>query len=217
MIPAVAHRIWLDDPLPATFERYWQRFAELHPGWELHDWRSTADVPQLINQDPFDAAREITDDWKRFQADLLRLELLWLYGGVYVDADVEPLKPLDPLLGAEAFIAYSPNRRRDGKRLLTQAVMAARPQHPFIEACIEAVPGSVERYRGKSLAMMVGPHMVHRVWESREWPDVLTLPEQTFHPQSIRDRDHGRPADLDGAYAWHRWNNSARRRGKGAT
>jgi mannosyltransferase OCH1-like enzyme len=220
VIPKLFHRVWLDDSLPETFSGWGERLRGLHPGWEVREWRDSSLVPWQCfkNRDLIKRAGEICPrDAKRFAADLIRLELLWIYGGVYVDCDVEPLKAFDPLLDSEAFIAYSPNRGPKGERLLTQAVMAARPHHPFIGACLQAVPESVERYAGRPLAQMVGPWMVHRVWESQTWPDVLTLPEQMFHPQSIRDRDRGRPADLDGAYAWHHYNSSARRRGKGAT
>jgi len=212
VIPKRLHRVWLDDPLPDEFAGYGRRLVELHSGWEVREWRYTADLPPLCNQGLFDRAQQLCPrDWKRFRSDLLRLELLWLYGGIYVDCDVEPLKPFDPLLGCEAFVVWSPNRHRGG-RVLTQAVIGAAAQHPFVAACIAAAAGSVERHGGKPLAQVVGPHMVQRVFESGEWPGVLALPEQTFGPQSIRDRDAGRPVDLDGALGWHHWANSRDRR-----
>jgi mannosyltransferase OCH1-like enzyme len=215
VIPRVLHRIWLDDPLPDEFAGYGRRLAQLHPGWELQEWRSTADLPlpSLRNWALFDQGREVCPrDWKRFRSDLLRLELLWLYGGIYVDCDVEPLRPFDPLLDHQAFVVWSPNRGPGGQRLLTQAVIGATPGHPFIGACLDAVAGSVRDHAGKPLAQMVGPWMVHRVWESSGWPDVAALPERTFGPQSNRDRNRGLPVDLDGAFGWHRWANTRDRR-----
>lgn len=215
MIPRVVHRIWLDDPMPALFADYGQRWQALHPGWEIRDWRDSAELPPLRNQALFDAARDLVPrDWKRFQADLLRLELLDQAGGVYADCDVEPLRPFDDLLGHQVLVAYSPNRGRDGQRLLTQAVLGAEPGHPFIDACITGMPEAVRRYGDRPLAQMIGPHHITRVWQASPH-GVQPLPEQTFYPQSVADRDAGRPADLDGAYCWHRWNSSLRRRGRG--
>lgn len=201
--------------MPPAFEAYGSRWRDLHPGWEVRDWRSTTELPTLRNQGLFDRAPEIVpNDWKRFQADLLRLELLYRYGGVYVDCDVEPLRPLDDLLDRDVIVAWSPNRGRDGKRLLTQAVLGSVPRHPFIGACLDGIPDAVRRYRGRPLAQMVGPHHIQRVWE--QCPHgVEPLSESTFYPQSVGDRDRGRPLDVGESYTHHRWNSSLRRRGRG--
>lgn len=208
MIPRIIHRVWLDDPMPDEFASYGARWADLHPDWTLIDWRHDADLPPLINQPLYDQAETLCPrDWKRFRSDLVRLELLHLYGGVYADCDVEPLKPLDPLLDHPAWIAWSPNRGPNGERVLTQAIMAAEPGNRWIMNCIYRAPEAVERHRGKPLAQVIGPWHVTRVWRDNTHA-VTVLPERTFHPQSIRDRDRGRPVDLDGCYGWHRWCNT---------
>lgn len=214
MIPRILHRIWLDDPMPDEFARNGADWLELHPTWSHTDWRRTEALPRLINQDLFDRAPQIVPkDWKRFQADLLRLELLWIYGGVYVDTDVEPLCPIDELLdGTECFVAWSPNRGPKGERILTQAVMGSTPGHPFIKACIDGIPEAVELYRGRPLAQMVGPWHVTRVYEDVMWsepdPRLTVYPESYFYPQSNADRDEGAEPDLTGAYGWHKWANT---------
>lgn len=208
MVPRLLHRIWLDDPVPDEVAAYGRDWARLHPEWRIREWRDSAGLPPLRNRDLFDNARQIAPkDWKRFQADLLRLELLWLYGGVYADCDVQPLRAFDPLLSnRRAIVAYSPNRFR-GKKILTQAVLASVPAHEWIDACIAGMPGSVCRYRGKPLAQMAGPHHVHRVWKQYHH-GVTVLPSWYFYPQSNRDRDAGRPVHLGDAYAWHKWANT---------
>lgn len=215
-IPRVFHRIWLDDPIPDQFEIWWKCWQELHPGWEFMSWDDSSLLPELRQQQIFERARRIIPrDWKRFQSDLLRLELLWRYGGVYVDCDIEPLKPLDPLLdGVEAFAGWSPNRGRRGERIITQALLGARPEHPWIGACLDAIPDAVERYRGRPLAQMIGPWHVTRAWEQH--PEAVTIfDEGVFYPQSIRSRDAGEQANLSDAYTHHRWNTTARKRGIG--
>lgn len=210
MIPSTIHRVWLDDPMPTEFEEYGRRWRELHPGWEVIDWRRSSDLPNLVNQDHFDRARELCPkDWKRYQSDLLRLELLWQYGGVYVDTDVEPLKPLDDLvngLPTGAFASWSPNKAGN-TRLLTQFILGSTPGHPWVKACIDGIPDATRAYGDRPLAQMIGPHHVTRVWRDRP-EDVTVFEPYVFGPQSNRDRDRGRKPDLSRAYAWHRWANS---------
>lgn len=209
------HRIWLDDDMPELFTEYGQQWRILHPDWDVTDWRHTEDLPKLINQDIFDHARDICpSDWKRFQADLLRLELLDQFGGVYADTDVQPLKPLDPLMDRRAWIAHSPHHDTQGRPLLTQCIMAAEPGHPFIRACIDTLPDAVERYRDRPLAQMIGPHHITRVWNQHP-QEVTIYPTAYFFPQSNPERDRGLTPDLSEAYVWHRWNTTLRKRGKG--
>lgn len=53
--------------------------------------------------------------------ELGRLWALWKYGGVYMDEDVEVIKPLDPLLDDKFFIGY------EDERYLNGAVIGSRP------------------------------------------------------------------------------------------
>lgn len=47
---------------------------------------------KLYNQEAFDHASNYGE-----QSDILRYELLYLYGGVYVDTDMQAVRPLDDL------------------------------------------------------------------------------------------------------------------------
>jgi mannosyltransferase OCH1-like enzyme len=62
------------------------------------------------------------------RSDMLIFELLYRFGGVYVDTDFECLRPIGPLLeGVEIFCSYShPDR-------LNNAIMGSVPRHPLIE------------------------------------------------------------------------------------
>lgn len=201
MIPATVHRIWLDDPLPEPFARNGERWGELHPGWRVIDRRDRAQLPPLRNQQLFDRARELYPaDWKRFEADLLRLELLWLHGGVYADTDVTPRRHLGPLLdGRQCVAGRSPQHLR-GAHPITNAVMAAEPKDPWVEALIDGIPDAVDRFGHLPLARSVGPWHLTRVYEAGHWPGVTVL-------------DHG--TLYGGQWLTHAWNSGARRRGAG--
>lgn len=190
LVPPLIHRIWLDDPMPDPFAGYGQQWQELHPGWEVLDWRTSALLPELTNRDLFDRAQEFyPQDWKRFQADLLRLELLWRYGGLYVDTDAEPRRNIEPLLSDRFVAGRSPQQWR-GRHPITNAVMASVPEHP--------VPHDAERFRGKPLARSVGPWLITRTFDTRIWSDASVL-----------------DGLYDGEWLVHHWNSAKRRRGVG--
>lgn len=111
MIPRITHQVWLGDaPVPRQHELWHEKLIALNPDWS-HYWHS------LVRPRGSLAAR----------SNIMRLACLYNQGGIYLDTDCEPIKPLAPLLEHEAFIARQP----DG--VFCNAVMGATPRHPWIK------------------------------------------------------------------------------------
>lgn len=200
-IPNIIHRIWLEDPMPEKFEEYGRRWAQLNPDYEVHDWRDPATLPRLNNQSYYARAQNLYPrDWKRFRADIIRLELLWRYGGLYVDTDVEPLQPINPLLGGRKCLVGRSPQNIKGKHPITNAVMAAERHHPYIGALITDLPAAIVSNKGRPLAQSIGPWHLTRVYEGGDWPDVVVLPPELLY---------------EGSWLIHHWNTAARKRGEG--
>ena len=71
------------------------------------------------------------------RSQLLRLELLRLFGGVYADADVVCRKPLEPALGGRTFAAATfPDGAPD------DSLLAATSGHPAIDRLLDAFPAT---------------------------------------------------------------------------
>lgn len=201
MITRLIHRVWLDDPMPDEFAAYGDRWRHLHPDWEILDWVDSSGLPTLIHQDLYDDAEQLCPrDWKRFRSDLVRLELLHRFGGVYVDTDVEPHQAIDDLVaGRECIVGYSPQTSPAGEHPITNAVMAATAGHPYIGACLDALPAAVQDFAGRSLAQMAGPWNLTRVYNASAWPAVTVLAHDelyggrwlTHHWANARDNRRG--------------------------
>lgn len=222
--PRLVHRIWLSsedepDEMPREFVKFGKDLQEMNPDWVVYDWTDRASLPTLRHPEVFASAQAICPkDWKRFEADCLRLELLYAMGGIYVDCDTEPVKPLTPLLAdVDCFVAWSPNRGPGGKRLFTQAVIGASPGHAFIKACLDGLPTAIRKHHDQPLAKMIGPWHITRTYNAcdRETQDtVKRFPDFIFGPQSILERDAGQAPDLSQAVLHHRWNTTLRKKGR---
>nr|WP_294560393.1 glycosyltransferase [uncultured Rhodopila sp.] len=153
MIPRILHTIWIprsaDDQPSAFLRACTSHTVAVHSHWE-HLHHSTA---AILADDAFDPIRDGLDDcWQRFagrptsQSDLMRLAALYLYGGVYVDADVFALKPFDGLLDRDLLLAAD----RMEPLLIGEHVMGAVPRHPVIwgmlNRFIHAKPNEHGRY-----------------------------------------------------------------------
>ena len=103
MIPKTIHYCWFGgSPLPELAQKCiesWKRFC---PDYEIVRWdESNFDLSYN------DYVREAYEAKKwAFVTDVVRLYVLVNYGGIYMDTDVEVLKPLDELLQYEAFSGF---------------------------------------------------------------------------------------------------------------
>jgi len=103
MIPKVIHYCWFGrGKMPALAQKCIKSWKKYCPDYEIKEW----------NEDNFDLdlypyAREAYDNRKfAFVTDVVRLYALYHEGGIYMDTDVEVLKPLDPFLKHTAFSGF---------------------------------------------------------------------------------------------------------------
>jgi len=132
VIPRIFHQIWLgEEPFPYTSER--ETWRRLHPDWEHRLWAEDNLPGDLELAEAGNRLRQPAE-----RADILRLELLHRHGGVYLDADFECLKPIDPLLdGVTCFLGLLDSGR------VSNAVIGAVPGHPLLaKAMAEVRPRS---------------------------------------------------------------------------
>ena len=103
MIPKIIHMTWFgDDPFPPVVIRCMESWKKHLPDYKIQIW--TKDNYDLnINQ----WVREAYAAKKyAFVSDFARFDVLYKYGGIYLDSDVEIIKTLDPYLHNEAFAGF---------------------------------------------------------------------------------------------------------------
>lgn len=108
MIPKIIHYCWFGGkPMPKLAKACIRSWKKHCPDFELKLW----------NEDNFDLAaypyaKEAYEAGKyAFVTDVVRLHALYHEGGVYMDTDVEVLKPLEPYLHHHAFSGFEANDR----------------------------------------------------------------------------------------------------------
>jgi len=95
MIPKIIHFVWLGGkPLPKIAEKCIDSWKKFCPDYEIKRWdESNLDISKYkFAQDAYDSKKYA------FASDVMRTEILYNEGGVYLDIDVELLKPIDNIL-----------------------------------------------------------------------------------------------------------------------
>ena len=128
MIPKVIHYCWFGKgKLPESAElciRSWKKYC---PDYEIKRWdESNFDIncSKFVSQ-AYDSRKYA------FVADYARFEILKKNGGIYVDTDVELIKPIDEFLNDKAFMGFE---KASGKvtGVAPGLIMASEPNAEFL-------------------------------------------------------------------------------------
>ena len=207
MIPRMVHRIWVGSVEPDWMQACGQTWEQ--PGWHVATYNQPPFT--LHNQEWYDQAADYAPHHTgQLQADLMRLELLWYFGGVYVDTDYQLLTTIDDLCDAGPWLAWEVQ-----DVWLNQAIVAAPPHDPWIELLIDEAPKSIRKRQGHKPNVMTGPQFVTRMWPQAHdgWS---AYPEAWFYPLSWRDAANGvtEIGDAPDARALHFFANKRREKGQ---
>ena len=133
MIPKVIHYCWFGgNPIPETLEKCiesWKRFC---PDYEIRRWdESNYDVNAC------DYTKEAYAEGKwAFVSDYARFDILYRHGGIYLDTDVEIIRPIDDILKQGAW--FGEEQSETGSILVAPGLgMAAEAGHPFYKRMLE--------------------------------------------------------------------------------
>jgi mannosyltransferase OCH1-like enzyme len=156
-IPHVVHFIWLGPrPFPPQSVENVRTWLAQNPGWTVKFWTDRERDPpcsgmQRILVRDFAFTRlgqcyEQSQNWGE-KSDILRYEILFQEGGVYVDHDANCLKPFDNLhSGYDFYCGLETPHPPFVQRNLTcgNGVIGARPGHPTTRKVIDLIAGRWE-------------------------------------------------------------------------
>lgn len=127
IIPKIIHQIWIGSLVPKKYLVMMESWKKMHPDWTYILWTNKdIDSFPFINKKLFHEAKNYG-----LKADIWRLEILYYYGGLYVDTDVECIKPMDILHQSHEFYCGI------SADVVINAVLGSIPKHPLLKECIQ--------------------------------------------------------------------------------
>lgn len=104
MIPKIIHYCWFGrNPKPQSAEKCIKSWMKYCPDYKLVEWNEDnydLEAAPLYVRQAYEAKK-----WA-FVTDYVRLQVVYEHGGIYMDTDVELIKPLDPLLCHSAYFGF---------------------------------------------------------------------------------------------------------------
>ena len=200
-IPKIIHQLWIGkNPAPTNLMKTWKDKHEKE-GFEYILWNQremkkrnfSSKFTKKINKMP-----EFNG-----KADILRWEILYEYGGVFVDADSFCIEPVTDLLEKySAFFGYE-NEQVRGKGwapkevygdtlshshpLIATGTMGFPKHHKLPKMAIDWIKNNnifyIPNYKKEKTAWRsVGPGLLTRLYWQNKWTDITVLPSYLFLP-----------------------------------
>lgn len=192
MIPAKIFQVWIG---PKKVPMEWmQTWINKNPAMVYELWsEDNIDDFGLVNRDKYDNC--IEKGYYAAATDVAKVEILERFGGVYLDADLICLEPIEnePLMQRDFFAVPELNGR------VNNAVIGSVAHHPILQEYIKRI-GQVESKTDP--AAFAGLVLTRCIYEYLKKDNIEILPSCSFHPVSQR----GYKAPIEGKiYANHFW------------
>ena len=184
IIPKIVHLIWIGPKNPPPVYYSCLESIKKHlPDWELKVWKDS-DIPllKLQNQKYYEEEPNFAG-----KSDIMRYELLYKFGGLYLDVDVVVAKPFDILHYTHDFyVGLHPSTCVD---VLGSAILGSIPGHPILKHVIETFKD--HRNRECQLAR-VGPIHLQEAFSDmvtkHDFNRIGVFPATYFYPIEPEDR-----------------------------
>ncbi len=215
-IPPVVHQIWLGSEVPKEFKE-WMDSWKIE-GWTYKLWtdKEAATFP-LHN-------RKLYEDAKNYgeKSDILRYEILYEEGGLYVDIDFEALRPqIFSVLhkSFDFFVGIEPleHPKSEASPRIGNALISSVPQHPLLKTLILGLRENRLRDTTGRATYQTGPDYLTKVIMAYEKEKKSTLrnvylPPPFFYPITdqesqkwTRERQKNESLKFKEAIAVHYW------------
>lgn len=186
-IPPIIHLIWLGSSIPEKTNSAFNSWEKHHPGWEIKIWTDKELVDFPWSTEHVRQAFVEGDTWAE-KADVLRLELLYKFGGIYSDADVVCLNSFHDLIVQDIGFFSCFELNYIGKHygqpfFVGSAVMGAAKGSHVVRRCLEDLQTAKEAPT-VGIIKRTGPGLISRscqaVLASGE-ENILILPCSSFY------------------------------------
>ena len=199
MIPKIIHYCWFGgNPLPEEAKRCIDSWKKYCPDYKIIEWNeSNYDV----NSNEYMKAAYNEKKWA-FVSDYARVDVVYRYGGIYMDTDVELIKPLDKFLYQKLYCGWEfrdPLLDKMGKSYENSVNFGlgfgAEKEHPALKKILDLYQNLSFYNEDGTLNLMSCPHYQTEILKQfglddtkrtrqKLQDDIVVYEEEVFSPKS---------------------------------
>lgn len=200
-IPQIMHFIYVVNPPPSDMKKRMELWKNYHPNWTIKFW-GDREVSKLTlkNRKQYDKAVNPGE-----KSDILRYEILYNEGGVYIDQDFDCLGNINIFNKLSDFWCGCAH---DEEFIAFNGLMACAPKHKLVEMMINNISKLTDPSKDhEEVQTKTGPYFFSKMIQTyinNDYGELLVLPPTYFYPTSSRGGGKIQPE----SYGNHLWGRS---------
>lgn len=205
MIPRLIHYCWFGkSEIPKLALKCIDSWKKYFPGWEIRLWNEENSPMEV---DYMRTAHQ-NKNWSNM-TNFMRLHVLKTFGGIYLDTDIEVIKPFDFLHSYSCFVGFE-NSKSGDKMSVNNAVIGSVKNHDFVDLSYNRL---LSEFDGNESSNFSGPGLTTTLLKEK---GLINNCEQDIDGVHVFSREKFHPFDWDdvftynsikpGTYAIHYWN-----------
>ena len=201
IIPKIFHFIWLgNQQYPDEYMFFLNSWlSKYNDGTYLFCFWNDTNLIDLYNQELFDNSISFAQ-----KADIARYEILYHYGGVYVDADIYACQKIDDLIKNNT-IGFSGYESED---YIAIGLMGFSKKNNFLEKIIMHLELNSILNKNEKIPYQTGPVYFTKMWNLfvKKDKQYKAFEPKTFYTYSFQDKHEMKPILLNEQnYTYHSW------------
>ena len=199
-IPKIIHFIWIgNEKIPDIYINYIESWIKNHSDYIFCFWNDE-NIPMLINQKYYDSANVYA-----MKADILRYELLYFFGGIYIDCDFLSIKNLDKIIeNLDGFSGY------ESSEYIAIGIMGFKKYDNILFQLIKQLGYNIENNKNNNLKYTIpeltGPIFFTNIWLKYKNEKYYAFPPEYFYSYKFKDHfDDLKYKITTENYAIHMW------------
>lgn len=182
MIPKVFHQVWLgDEVLPDNFIKWREKLLYLNKDWSILIWNDK-NIKKLkyYKDDLFQRLQNYSE-----KSDYIRYLCVYEFWGVYLDTDIEPIKPFEEIIQkiSEKWIFIWSEWTTDGKTILNGALFGAKRKDKILRKLIQKIETRIAwKTRWIASHEKIGPFFITKILMQHK-EDLTVFDPSFFHPK----------------------------------
>jgi mannosyltransferase OCH1-like enzyme len=181
-IPKKIHFIWIGGNKPKWTEIFVDEVKKINHDYEVIEWNEDNIDFEIQNNESYNNCLNLGG-----KSDILRMEILCRYGGIYMDYDNLQIKKFDDLLDNEFFAGSHELAPKE----IWNSVIGSIPNHPICVKYLDElnITTPIENNQIERVMEETGPYFLTKIINNNKWDSKYKIfIGSEFFPFALEDR-----------------------------
>lgn len=174
MIPKIIHLIWLGGPLPEKFKSLRDRICEINNDYEIMEWNDDNINFNLKNNSLFKSCDNLGA-----KSDILRFEVLYKFGGIYLDYDFLQVKKFDDLLNLDFFAGTGESQPEEVWNSIVGCSKENKIALKFLDG-LSSIKEPIKKWEINRVMYETGPYYLTNILKNTDSPHKVFVGDYFF-------------------------------------